>query len=194
MRKLAALILWTAICSTSGAQAAPDLSPIGCAWDKLPAAEQSRLIDSFKVELKDKTFTLFYAQADVASATEAAHQCQLTVSPAQAEHLALALSRRGGEERAKKGIAERGESVDSVQKALAKVHEGKREVIGNRLGCPGPHVRVIDWDESIRNAIRKANLGFNNGRAYAFVTLALYAIMGQEGAMRRMAGGGESCS
>ena len=194
MRGISALILSLCFYSTLGAQAAPDLSPIGCAWNKLPAAEQARLRDTFKVDLKEKGFTILFAEPDAASAAEAARQCQLDVTPVQAQHLALGLARRAGEEKARKGIADLGESTDSVQKALDKMHEGKREVIGDKLSCPGPHEMVGDWDRSLKTAVVRAHLGFQDGRAYSFVSLALYAIMAEEGTMRRMAGAPNSCS
>ena len=194
MRAFAALILSLGFYSILSAHAATDLSPIGCAWDKLPAAEQTRLRDEFKVELKQGSFDIIFANPDAGPAGEAARQCELTVTPAQIEQLALGVARRAAEEKAKKGITDHGESADSVAVALGKVHEGKREVIGDALACPGPHAMVGEWDESLKNAIRKANLGFKNGRAYAFVSLALYAIMAEEGTMRRMAGTADACS
>jgi hypothetical protein len=194
MRGLTALILSLAFYSGLAAHAATDLSPIGCAWDKLSAAEQTRLRDEFKVELRKGSFDILFANPDAASAGDAARQCQLNVTPAQIEHLALGLARRAAEEKAKKGIVDHGESADSVKTALGKVHEGKREVIGDALACPGPHTMVGEWDESLKGAIRRANLRFQDGRAYSFVSLALYAILAQEGTMRRMAGTADACS
>ena len=107
--------------------------------------------------------------------------------------MAAGLSRRAAVEKAKKGIADKGENPAALQKAIDKMHEGKRELIGDKLACPGPHERVGEWDELVRNAVRKANLGFKDGRAYAWVSLGLYASFAQEGALRRMAGKAEPC-
>lgn len=193
MRSFATLIVTLVLCSTTSVQAATDLSPIGCAWDKLPVAEQARLRDEFKVALKDASFDIIFANPDAALASDAAGQCQLNITPAQTEHLALGLARRAAEEKAKKGIADRGENPASIQTTLAKMHEGKREMIGDTLACPGPHAMVHEWDESLKGAARRANLRFKDGRAYSFVFLALYAIMAQEGSMRRMSGAAGAC-
>ncbi|MCE9524284.1 MAG: hypothetical protein K8S25_17835 [Alphaproteobacteria bacterium] len=174
--------------STASAQAAPDISPVSCTWGKLPVVEQTRLIDEFKVEVLDGSFTLHFAAANAATAAAAATACQLSASPAQAESLALALSRHAATEKAKKGIADKGESPAAIQTALEKMHEGKREVIGDALACPGPHPMVKEWDESVKGAVRRANLRFKDGRAYAWVSLGLYAFFAEEGAVRRMNG------
>ena len=176
------------------AEGAPDLSPLNCAWTKLPTAEQTRLRDEFEVKLTDGSFTIFFGTPNAATAAETARECQLNLTPQQIDNLAVALSRRAAVEKAKAGIAAKGEKPESIQTALAKMHEGKREVIGNRLSCPGPHNMVTEWDESVKGAIRRANLRFNDGRAYSWVSLGLYASMAEEGAMRRMNGGAEACS
>ena len=172
----------------------PDLGPTACAWDKLPAAEQSRLKDGFKVELKDGGFTLMFADPNAAAAAEAAQQCNLNATPAQAPHLGTALSRHAGALRAAQGVAERGESPSSIQLSLAKMHEGKREMIGDTLSCPGPHSMVKEWDSSVMTAVKKANLRFKNGAAYSWVSLGVYATMAEEGAVRRMNGEADACN
>lgn len=172
----------------------PDTSGLTCAWGKLGETEQKRLIDEFEVELREGGFSIHFAKADAGSATQAAAACTLTLAPGQADHLALALSRHAAEQKAKKGIADKGEDPQALRTALGKMHEGKREVIGDALGCPGPHSMVTEWDESLKGAIRRANLRFKNGRAYAWVSLGLYAIVAQEGALRRMAGKASACS
>jgi hypothetical protein len=194
MRGFATLFATLAFLSTATASDDAGTSPVGCAWDKLPVTEQTRLRDEFKVELREGGFTILFANLGAATAAEAARQCQLNTSPAQNENLALGLARHAAVEKAKQGIADRGEDPGALQKALAKVHEGKRETIGNRLGCPGPHDMVGEWDSSIKGAIRKANLGFKDGRAYSWVSLGLYAMMAEEGTTRRMAGMTDACS
>lgn len=193
MRRIMAFSATLVLFSTIAASAAADTSPVGCAWDKLPATEQSRLRNEFKVDVRDGGFTILFANADAAAAAEAAQQCQFNASPAQIENLALGLARHAAVEKAKQGIVDKGEDPGALTKAMAKVHEGKREAIGNRLACPGPHDMVGEWDASIRNSIGKAKLGFKNGRAYSWVSLGLYAMMAEEGAARRMAGKAEAC-
>lgn len=188
-----ATVLLTFAAATPASAEVPDLSPLACAWDKLPVSEQTRLLDEFKVELRDGGFTLNFGKADAFNTAEAAKQCQIAVAGDQGDHLALALARRAAEEKAKKGIAERGEKPESIQIALGKMHEGKRETIGNVLGCPGAHDMTKEWDVSVANAVRRANLRFENGRAYSWVSLGLYSIMAQEGAMRRMSGKADAC-
>lgn len=194
MRGFAAFFTALAIFSTIAASAAADTSPVGCAWDKLPTAEQERLRKEFKVEIRDGGFTILFANPDAAATADAAQQCQLNSTPTQIENLALGLARHAAVEKARKGIADKGEDPASLEKALAKVHEGKRETIGNRLACPGPHDMVGEWDQSLKSAIGKARLGFKDARAYSWVSLGLYAIMAEEGAMRRMAGKAGACS
>jgi hypothetical protein len=47
---------------------------------------------------------------------------------------------------------------------------------------------VGEWDESMKATVRRSNLHFKNGRAYAWVSLGVYAIVAEEGAMRRFDG------
>ena len=193
MRGFATLFATLAFYSTAVAGTEAIASPVGCAWDKLPVAEQTRLRKEFKVDLRDGGFTILFANPDAATASEAARQCELNTTPAQNENLALGLARHAAVENAKQGIVDKGEDPAALEKALAKVHAGKRETIGNRLACPGPHESIGEWDASIRGAIGKARLDFKNTRAYSWVSLGLYAIMAEEGAMRRMAGTAGAC-
>lgn len=172
----------------------PDMTGLQCAWEKLAESEQRRLTDAFKVDLREGGFTIHFASADTGAATQAAAACALNLAPGQADHLALALSRRAAEEEAKKGISDKGEDPKALRTALGKMHQGKREVMGDALGCPGPHSMVTEWDESLKGAIRRANLRFKDGRAYAWVSLGVYAIVAQEGALRRMVGKASACS
>jgi hypothetical protein len=194
MRCFAVFLVTLLFVSTITASAAADTSPVGCAWDKLPAAEQTRLRKEFKVELRDGGFTILFANPDAAAADNAAQQCQLNSTPLQIENLALGLARHAAVENAKQGIADKGENPASLEKALAQMHEGKRETIGNRLACPGPHDMIGEWDQSLKRAIGKAKLGFKDARAYSWVSLGLYAMMAEEGAVRRMAGQADACS
>ena len=187
------ILLSIALSPIAVAEGVPDLGPLHCAWDKLPAEEQTRLKDEFKVEL-GSGFTLHFGEPNTAAVADAARACQLTLAPPQLEHFGLALSRRAAEEKAKKGISDKGEKPESIQTALAKMNEGKREVIGNKFGCTGAHASVSEWDESVKNAVRRANLRFKDGRAYAWVSLGLYAVMAEEGAIRRMNGQADACS
>lgn len=190
----ASILLSIALSAPAVAEGAPDLSPLACAWGKLPDSEQTRLRDEFKVDLGDGGFTLNFGTANPTATADAARECQLNLAPPQVEQLALALSRRAAEEKARKGIADKGEKPDSIQTALEKMHEGKREMIGNKYGCPGSHPSVKEWDESVKGAVRRANLRFKDGRAYAWVSLGLYAVMAEEGAIRRMSGKADACS
>jgi hypothetical protein len=190
----ASILASIALSAPAVAEDAPDLSPLACAWGKLPDAEQTRLRDEFKVELGDGAFTLHFGAPNPAATADAARGCQLTLAPPQLEQLGLALSRKAAEEKARKGITDKGEKADAIQAALDKMHEGKREMIGNKYGCPGSHTSVSEWDESVKGAVRRANLRFKDQRAYAWVSLGLYAVMAEEGAMRRMSGKGDACS
>ncbi|MBL9098370.1 MAG: hypothetical protein JNK07_15680 [Alphaproteobacteria bacterium] len=198
MRKFAAIpsaILFSiALSAPAVAEGAPDLAPLTCAWDKLPPDEQTRLRDEFKVDIKDGGFTLHFAAPTApAAAGEAARACQLNLAPPQLEHLALGLARHAAAQKARKGVADKGEKPESVDVALEKMNEGKRETIGNKLACPGPHDSVDEWDNSVKGAVRRANLRFKDGRAYSWVSLGLYAVMAEEGAVRRMNGTADAC-
>lgn len=172
----------------------PNMAPAACAWEKLPPGEQTRLRENFKVDLKDDGFTITFAELDGNTAADAARQCDLNLNPAQTGHMAAALSRRAAVQQATKGIADHGENPAAVELALAKMNDGKRERIGDALSCPGPHPMVREWDSSVMSAVRRANLRFQNGGAYSWVSLALYATMAQEGALRRMAGQADACT
>ena len=191
------MILAVALCAlgtgTTGA-ATPDLAPSACAWEKLPAEEQSRLRAGFKVEVGDGGFTLAFADSNSGAAADAARLCNLNLTPEQTQHFGAALSRHAATLQAAKGVADRGESPSAIQASLAKMHEGKRERIGDTLSCPGPHSMVKEWDSSVMSAVKKANLRFKNGAAYSWVSLGVYAAMAEEGAMRRTAGQAEACS
>lgn len=187
------ILLAIAAAAPSFAQGAPDVAALTCAWDKLPAAEQTRLRDEFQVKLLNGSFMIFFGAPNAAGAADSARDCQLTLAPPQVEQLAVALSRRAAVEKAKAGIAARGDDPALIQTALGKMHEGKREKIGDGLSCPGPHPMVKEWDESVKGAMRRANLRFNNAGTYSWISLGLYANMAEEGAMRRMNGGTASC-
>lgn len=190
---LSAAILLPLALAVPAAADAPDLSPLACAWDKLPASEQTHLIDDFKVELLEGSFKLHFGMADAASSAEAAHQCNLTLATAQVEHLALGLAQRAADLNARKEFSNHGENPESIQVVLGKMHEGKHETIGDRLSCPGPHAMISEWDRSLKGAVRRANLRFQDGRAYSWVLRGAYAVMAEEGAVRRMAGKAEGC-
>ncbi len=190
---LAATAAAFAALTTATASAAPDLSPLACVWENLPPAEQERLAEGFRVDLSDGNFKLIFATPNLASAAEPMKQCQLALNAQQAEALGHGLARHAAVGKAKQGIADRGEEPESVALALAKMNEGKREAIGDTLSCPGPHAMVGDWDSSVMKAVRKARLGFQNGSAYSWVSLAMYATMAEEGAVRRMNGKAGAC-
>jgi hypothetical protein len=198
MRGIAAIpatILFSiALSAPAVAESAPDLAPLTCTWEKLSPEEQSRLRDEFKVEIKHGGFTLHFAAPTApASAGEAACACELNLTPPQLEHLAFGLARHAAAQKARKGVADRGEKPESIDVALGKMNEGKRETIGNKFACPGPHNSVDEWDNSVKGAVRRANLRFKDGRAYSWVSLGLYAVMAEEGAIRRMNGKADAC-
>jgi hypothetical protein len=52
---------------------------------------------------------------------------------------------------------------------------------------------ISEWDQSLKGAVRRANLRFKDGRAYSWVSLGAYAVMAEEGAVRRMNGNADGC-
>jgi len=192
---ISAVAILAASLATSGAAlAAPDLSPLACVWDKLPATEQQRLRAGFKVDLGRGSFALSFAAGDPAPAVDAMQQCQLALDTPKSQALAEGLARHAAALQAKLGISDRGEKPESVELALDKMHEDKRELIGDRLSCPGPHTMVREWDSSVSSGIGRANLQFRNRGALSWVSLGMYAVMAEEGAARRINGQAEPCS
>ena len=187
-------ILAASLATSGAALAAPDLSPLACVWSKLPATEQDRLRAGFKVDLGRGNFTLSFAAGDPAPAFDAMQQCQLTLDTPKSKALAEGLSRHAAALQAKLGILDRGEKPESVELALDKMHEGKRELIGDSLSCPGPHSVAREWDSSVASGIGRAKLQLRHQSAKPWVSLAMYAVMAEEGAARRMAGQTEPCS
>lgn len=190
---LTTILLAIAATSPAIAQSAVDPAAVTCAWEKLAAAEQTRLRDEFQVKLLDGGFVMHFGAPSAASAAEAAQACQVALTPPQIEQLGVVLSRRAAVEKSKAGIAARGDDPALIQGALAKMHEGKREKIGDKLSCPGPHSMVKEWDESVAGAMRRARLRFNNAGTYPWISLGVYANMAEEGAMRRLKGGTATC-
>lgn len=187
------ILLAIAAASPAIAQSVADPAAITCAWEKLAAAEQTRLRDEFQVKLLNGSFTMFFGAPNAATTTEAAQACQVALAPPQVEQFGVVLSRRAAIEKAKTGIAARGDDPALIEGALARMHEGKRERIGDKLSCPGPHSMVKEWDESVAGAMRRARLRFNNAGTYPWISLGVYANMAEEGAMRRLKGGTAAC-
>lgn len=190
---LTTILLAIAAASPAVAESAADPAAVTCAWEKLAAAEQARLRDEFQVKLLNGSFSMYFGAPNAASTTDAAQACQVALTAPQVEQLGVVLSRRAAVEKAKAGITARGDDPALIQGALAKMHEGKRERIGDKLSCPGPHSMVKEWDESVAGALRRARLRFNNAGTYPWISLGVYANMAEEGAMRRLKGGTAGC-
>lgn len=69
----------------------------------------------------------------------------------------------------------------------------RRAEIGDRFACPGSFVMDRTWDRSLISAIRRTGTKTVDGPSVAFVGIAMYSIMAQEGHMRRILGANPAC-
>ena len=93
------------------------------------------------------------------------------------------------------GVATRGVlQSDAVDRALERMHAGKRQIIGDALSCPDESTIRSEWDQSLISGMRRARFTTVDGRRVALVAIAMYSIMTQEGHMRRINGTSPSCS
>lgn len=118
----------------------------------------------------------------------AARSCNLEYSPAQLDALSGAIGYKAREEVARMGLAARDMvKAHIVDRAMDNMQGWRRAEIGDRLACPSV-IQDGSWDRSLISAIRRTGTKTADGPSVHFVGLAMYAIMAQEGFMRRIAG------
>jgi hypothetical protein len=68
----------------------------------------------------------------------------------------------------------------------------RRAEIGDRFACPDVSMDRT-WDRSLISAIRRTGTKTVDGPSVAYVGIAMYSIMAQEGFMRRILGTNPPC-
>jgi hypothetical protein len=192
--RTALLLLWCVAVAAAQAQSPPDLAPVRCAWAALSPERQTELRNSFTIDNRASDFIYYRHDKPRSAETLAAAQaCNLSYTPTQLEALAGALGFKAREEVARLGIAARGAvKANIVDRAMASMHDWRRVEIGDRLACPSP-MKERSWDRSLIIAMRRTGTKTVDGPSVHLVGLAMYAIMAQEGFMRRIAGANPSC-
>jgi hypothetical protein len=188
MKRAVLFLLLLSMTAVAQAAPPPDLAPVTCAWTALPPELQKRLRDSVTIDNRTPPYTLYThdlpTDHEVARAAQA---CNLNYATHRLIHLAGALGYRAREEVARSGLAARGViRANVVDRAVGLMDEDRRIEIGDTLSCGAMN---YEWDRSVISAIRRAGTKAVDGASVAYVGMAMYAIMAQEGFMRRVAGG-----
>jgi hypothetical protein len=193
MRRLLFLVL-LATAGATGAQAAPDLTPVKCAWGNLTPQKQQALRNSVTID-NSRADAVYYkhnrpTQHETATA---ATSCKLEYTAAQLDDLSQALGYKAREEVARMGLAARGViKAPIVDRAVDSMEEERRAEIGNAFACPNARMDG-NWDRSLIRAIRRTGTRAVDGPSVAYVGMAMYAIMAQEGFVRRILGTNPPC-
>lgn len=191
VRGLLVLLLFLA---TAAAQAAPDLTPVQCAWSALSPERQKSLRNSVTIDNSQSDFIYNKHDLPLQRETEAAAtSCKLNYAPTQLGELSRALGYKAREEVARMGLAARGViKAHIVDRAVGNLGDDRRVQIGDVLACPNTMMDSA-WDRSLISAIRRAGTKAVDGPSVAYVGMAMYAIMAQEGHMRRILGTNRPC-
>lgn len=188
------LLLFLLLLTTATAHAAPDLTPVRCAWSALAPERQQSLRNSVTIDNSQPDFIYNKHNLPLPRETEsAAASCKLNYTPVQLDELSLALGYKAREEVARMGLAARGViKPHIVDRAVGNMDDDRRAEIGDVLACPNTMMDSA-WDRSLISAIRRAGTRAVDGPSVAYVGMAMYAIMAQEGYMRRILGTGRPC-
>lgn len=193
MRRLLLLVLLATV-GGAHAQAAPDLTPVKCAWGTFTPQQQLALRNSVAID-NSKADAIYYRH-DVPTQPEtakAATSCKLEYTSAQLNDLSQALGYKAREEVARLGLAARGViRAHIVDRAVDNMEDERRAEIGNAFACPNARMDGA-WDRSLISAIRRTGTKAVDGPSVAYVGMAMYAIMAQEGFLRRVLGTNPPC-
>ncbi|MDZ4867102.1 MAG: hypothetical protein SGI91_07270 [Alphaproteobacteria bacterium] len=185
-------VLLLATVGTSRAQVPPDLTPVKCAWASFTPQQQERLRNAFVVD--NKTNQYRHNRASDRETAAAAQACKLTYGPAQLGELAGALGYKAREEVSRMGISARGlVKAQLIDRAVENLRDERRAEIGDRLACPGGYTMESEWDRSVIMAIRRTGTKTMDGVSVSLIGLGVYAIVAQEGHMRRILGTNPPC-
>lgn len=194
MRVLLLLLASLGTASQAQAQAAPDLAPVKCAWGAFTPQQQQALRNSVTID-NSKADAIHYKHdlPTQIEAAKAATSCRLEYSVVQLGNLSQALGYKAREEVARMGLAARGViRAQIVDRAVDIMDEERRAEIGNVLACPNARMEGA-WDRSLISAIRRTGTKAVDGPSVAYVGMAMYAIMAQEGFVRRILGTNPPC-
>lgn len=190
-------LLFLALLATAGevhAQAAPDLAPVKCAWGTFTPQQQQALRNSVAID-NSRPDAIYYkhdrpTQDETAKAATA---CRLEYTAVQLDDLSQALGYKAREEVARMGLAARGViKPHIVDRAVDNMEDERRAEIGNTFACPSARMDGA-WDRSLISAIRRTGTKAVDGPSVAYVGMAMYAIMAQEGFVRRILGTNPPC-
>lgn len=177
------------------AQVAPDLTPVVCAWNSFTPERQAQLRNAFVADSSGQDRVLSHNNPGAQETQAAARACGLNYSPTQIADLSGALGYKATDEMARMGIANRGLlKPEIVDRAVAKLSDERRATIGDRLACPGTATLQIQWDDSLISAMRRTGIRIVDGRTVALIAIAMYAVVAEEGFMRRIAGTAPACA
>lgn len=176
------------------AENAVDLSPVKCSWAQLSPDQQERLRNAFSVDSAGSGRVLRFVAPGSQETRTAAAACNLPYNASQLTELGYALGAKAAEEVGRMGVANRELlKPDIIDRALEKMHEGKRQIIGDFMACPGMGAIYDEWDQSLISAMRRTRIRIVDGRTVALIAIAMYSIMSEEGYMRRINGTAPPC-
>lgn len=184
--------LFLATAGAADAQVAPDLTPVKCAWASLTPQQQERLRNAFTIDNKANQYR-HYRPTDAETAA-AAQACKLAYTSIQLDELSGALGYKAREEVSRMGVTARGlVKAELIDRAVNNLDDDRRAEIGDRLACPGGYTMESEWDRSVIRAIRRTGTKTMDGVSVSLIGLGVYAIVGQEGHMRRVLGTNPPC-
>jgi hypothetical protein len=192
---MARVLLFLVLLATAGAahaQPAPDLTPVRCAWSSFTPQQQERLRNAFAIDNKANQYR-HERPTDVETAA-AAKTCKLTYTATQLGQLSSALGWKAREEVSRMGVTARGlVKAGLIDRAVNNLDDDRRAEIGDLLACPGGYTMESEWDRSVIRAIRRTGTKTMDGVSVTLIGLGVYAIVAQEGHMRRILGANPTC-
>jgi hypothetical protein len=189
--RICILILLVTTGATHAAPA-PDLAPVKCAWGSFTPQQQERLRNAFTIDNKANQYR--HNRPTEAETAAAAQACKLTYTPAQLHELSGALGYKAREDVSRMGITARGiVKAELIDRAVENLDDERRAEIGDRLACPGKYTMESQWDRSVISAIRRTGTKTMDGVSVSLIGLGVYAIVAQEGHMRRILGTNPPC-
>jgi hypothetical protein len=185
-------LLLLATASATNAAPAPDLAPVKCAWASFTPQQQERLRNAFTIDNQANQYR--HNRPTDAETAAAAQACKLTYTAAQLDELSGALGYKAREEVSRMGVTARGlVKADLIDRAVKYLDDERRAEIGDRLACPGKYTMESEWDRSVIRAIRRTGTKTMDGVSVTLIGLGVYAIVAQEGHMRRILGTNPPC-
>lgn len=188
-------VLFVLLLATAGAaqaQVPPDLTPVKCAWASFTPQQQERLRNAFVIDNKANQYR--HNRPTDQETAAAAQVCKLPYTPAQLGELSGALGYKAREEVSRMGVTARGlVKAQLIDRAVENLDDERRAEIGDRLACPGKYTMEAQWDRSVISAIRRTGTKTMDGVSVSLIGLGVYAIVAQEGHMRRILGTNPPC-